>query len=85
MFKWPDPPDGQIIVRLHFEIYWAASGSITLILGFVMFISIVRGKPGEWPRTERVISSVGAGFLLKSNETPGKQKDLESSYRMTAA
>jgi hypothetical protein len=36
MFKWPDPPDGQIVVRLPFEIYWAVSGSVTLILGFGM-------------------------------------------------
>jgi hypothetical protein len=36
MFKWPDPPDGQIIVRLPFVIYWAVSVSITLILGSAM-------------------------------------------------
>jgi hypothetical protein len=36
MFKWPDPPDGQIVVRLPFEIYWAVSGSVTLTLGFGM-------------------------------------------------
>jgi hypothetical protein len=36
MFKWPDPPDGQIIVRLPFKIYWAVSGSVTLTLGFGM-------------------------------------------------
>jgi hypothetical protein len=33
MFKWPDPPQGQIVVRLPFEIYWAVSGSVTLIFG----------------------------------------------------
>ncbi|OCK74595.1 hypothetical protein K432DRAFT_397961 [Lepidopterella palustris CBS 459.81] len=33
MFKWPDPPEGQILVRLPFEIYWAVSGSVTLIFG----------------------------------------------------
>jgi hypothetical protein len=36
MFKWPDPPDGQIVVRLPFKISWAVSGSITLTLGFGM-------------------------------------------------
>lgn len=56
MFRWPDPPDGQIIVRLPFEIYWAASLSVTLILGFGMYILTVREelekwlseKPNEW-------------------------------------
>jgi hypothetical protein len=38
MFKWPDPPDGQIVVRLPFEIYWAVSGSVTLTLGFGMLV-----------------------------------------------
>jgi hypothetical protein len=36
MFKWPDPPDGQIVVRLPFEIYWAVSGPVTLTLGLGM-------------------------------------------------
>jgi hypothetical protein len=33
MFKWPDPPEGQILVRLPFEIFWAVSGSVNFLLG----------------------------------------------------
>jgi hypothetical protein len=33
MFKWPDPPEGEIIMWLPFRIYWAASGALTLLLG----------------------------------------------------
>jgi hypothetical protein len=51
MFRWPDPPDGQIIVRLPFEIYWAASLSVTLILGFGMYILTVREELDKWLRT----------------------------------
>ena len=58
------PPDGQIVVRLPFEIYWATSLSVTLFLGFGMYIWSVREKPKEWPRTVAVISWVGAGKLL---------------------
>lgn len=54
MFKWPDPPDGQIVVRLPFEIYWAVSGSVTLTLGFGMlfwfWMAERRKKSG--PKTE---------------------------------
>jgi hypothetical protein len=64
MFKWPDPPDGQIIVRLPFEIYWAASLSVTLILGFVMYISTIREKLDKWLRKVAEILWVGAGKSL---------------------
>jgi hypothetical protein len=56
MFKWPEPPDGQIIVRLPFKIYWAASLSVTLILGFGLYIWSVGEKPAHWPRTVSVMS-----------------------------
>jgi len=36
MFKWPDPGEGEIIVRLPFAIYWATTGSMTLFLGGCM-------------------------------------------------
>ena len=32
MFKWPDPPEGRIIVKLPFTIYWTVSGSVTFLL-----------------------------------------------------
>ena len=64
MFKWPDPPDGQIIVRLPFEIYWAASLSITLILGSGMYIWSVMEKLLEWPRTVKAVWWVSAGKLF---------------------
>jgi hypothetical protein len=72
MFKWPDPPDGQIIVRLPFEIYWAVSLSVTLILGFVMYISTVREKLDEWLRKVAAKPWVGAGksFALGAKKTP---------------
>jgi hypothetical protein len=64
MFKWPDPPDGQIIARLPFEIYWAASLSVTLILGFGMYIWSVVEKPKKWPRTVKAVWRVSAGKLF---------------------
>ena len=33
MFKWPDPPDTQVIVKQPFIIYWAASGATALVIG----------------------------------------------------
>jgi hypothetical protein len=59
MFKWPDPPDGQIIVRLPFEIYWAASLSITLILGFCMYTWTATEKLHKWLRKMAAKSWVG--------------------------
>jgi hypothetical protein len=72
MFKWPDPPDGQIIVRLPFEIYLAASLSVTLILGFGIHISTVREKPGKWLKMVVAISQARAGklFALGTKKTP---------------
>ena len=64
MFKWPDPPDGQIIVRLPFEMYWAASLSITLILGSGMYIWSVMEKPLKWPKTVKAVWWVSAGKLF---------------------
>ena len=64
MFKWPDPPDGQIIVRLPFEIYWAASLSITLILGSGMYIWSVMEKPLKWPKAVKAVWWVSAGKLF---------------------
>src|ERR1700731_4906025 len=63
MFKWPDPPDGQIIVRLPFEIYWAASLSVTLILGSGMYIWSVVKKPLKWPKTVKAVWWVSGGKL----------------------
>jgi len=74
MFKWPDPPDGKIIVRLPFEIYWATSLSITLILGFGMYIWSAREKPDEWRKTVATLSRVGVWRLLE------KKGPVESSH-----
>jgi hypothetical protein len=75
MFKWPDPPDGQIIVRLPFEIYWAASLSVTLILGFGTYIWSVREKPEEWRRTVKAIYWVGAEKLFALEAPMGDSQD----------
>jgi hypothetical protein len=80
MFKWPDPPDGQIIVRLPFEIYWATSLSVTIILGFSILIWAILTKPDDWPKTKKAISRLGAGklFAQVAKKRPGsdhKQPD----------
>jgi hypothetical protein len=92
MFKWPDPPDGQIIVRLPFEIYWAASLSVTLILGFSMYVWGVREKPDKWPRTVKAVSWISAGRLFapeaKKSPVDGshpKEPEQDSSSKENAA
>jgi hypothetical protein len=37
IFKWPDPPEGQVVVKLPFVIYWAVSFVLTLAVGSVMW------------------------------------------------
>jgi hypothetical protein len=64
MFKWPDPPEGQIIVRLPFEIYWATSLSVTIILGFGMIIWSVKENPDKWRKAAERISRIVAGKQL---------------------
>jgi hypothetical protein len=86
MFRWPDPPDGQIIVRLPFEIYWAASLSVTLILGFGMYILTVREELDKW------LKMVVAGklFALGGKKTPvdgshPEKPEQDSSSKENAA
>src|ERR1700722_12175953 len=89
MFKWPDPPDGQIIVRLPFEIYWAASLSVTLILGFGMYGLTVKEKLEEWLKTVVAISQAGAGKLgAKKKPVDGSREEKpeqDSSSKENAA
>jgi hypothetical protein len=37
MFKWPDPPEGWILITVPFAIYWGASFAVAVIVGFVMW------------------------------------------------
>lgn len=37
MFKWPDPPEGQILVQVPFAIYWGASFAVAVAVGVVMW------------------------------------------------
>jgi hypothetical protein len=75
MFKWPDPPDGQIIVRLPFEIYWVASLSITLILGFGMYIWTATEKLHKWLWKVTAKSWVGEKTLSKGNAATTKSSN----------
>jgi hypothetical protein len=36
MFKWPDPPEGHIIVTLPFALYWGISAALAIVLGAIM-------------------------------------------------
>jgi hypothetical protein len=44
MFKWPDPPEGQILITLPFVLYWVFSVFGALILAIPFYI-ILRPKP----------------------------------------
>jgi hypothetical protein len=83
MFKWPDPPDGQIIVRLPFEIYWAASLSITLILGFGIYTWIAAEKLHKWLRKVAAKSwtpSKGNSATTKSSNNVALTADAQSTH-----
>jgi hypothetical protein len=88
MFKWPDPPDGQIIVRLPFEIYWATSLSVTLILGFGMYIWTATENLHKWLRKATAKSWVGEETPSKGNAATTKSSNnaaLAANAQLTHA
>lgn len=48
MFKWPDPPEGKIIIKLPFTIYWAVSGTVTGLLLCVTAPVLFRFSGVHW-------------------------------------
>ncbi len=48
MFKWPDPPEGKIIIKLPFTIYWAVSGTVTGLLLCVSAPLLFRFEEWQW-------------------------------------
>jgi hypothetical protein len=67
-------------VRLPFEIYWAASLSVTLFLGIRMYIWPIIKNPDDWPRTAKVITRLGAGRLFEwaAKKRPGSNDNKPS-------
>jgi hypothetical protein len=50
IFKWPDPPEGQVVVKLPFVIYWAVSFALTLVVGSVMWYFTLKGSGSFWKK-----------------------------------
>ena len=50
MFKWPDPPEGQVVIKLPFTIYWAVSGSITAVIFLASAPLMIRLLSEGWNR-----------------------------------
>ena len=46
MFKWPDPPEAQVIVKEPFIIYWAASAATALVIGVPFYFLTWRTPKG---------------------------------------
>jgi hypothetical protein len=38
MFKWPDPPQGRVLIVAPFAIYWGASSAVAWLVGAVMWV-----------------------------------------------
>jgi hypothetical protein len=42
MFKWPDPPGSQVIVKVPFIIYCVASTTIAVVIGVPFYLKAWR-------------------------------------------
>jgi hypothetical protein len=60
MFKWPDPPGTQVIVKQPFIIYWVASGATALVIGVPLYFMAWRKRKDSSSETSAASAASAA-------------------------
>jgi hypothetical protein len=70
MFKWPDPPGTQVIVKQPFIIYWVASGATALVIGVPLYFMAWRKRKDSSSETSAA-SATAATPVPTAPPAPG--------------